>query len=265
MEFGLGEPIHFDWSDGPSGEIYTEPTPTVELVLDEDSAHEVVFINSDVEGYQVLIDSITSDANRNVDIYLLSASDDGIQAITATLAGYDELNAIHFVSHGSDGHVNLGSSTLSIFELNKYQDQLATWREHLSSHADMLFYGCDLASTSAGQHLADTISELTGADVAASDDITGHASLGGDWILEYATGKIETEVAFGSAVQDVWLGRLATFQVTTTADDGSVGTFGGPSIKPIQMAVWTPYSLVFLIPMPDTCTIETTGLPVHCH
>ena len=36
---------------------------------------------------------------------------------------------------------------------------------------------------------------LTGADVAASDDLTGSAARGGDWLLEQHTGQIEAAVA----------------------------------------------------------------------
>lgn len=38
----------------------------------------------------------------------------------------------------------------------------------------------------------DHLALFTGADVAASDDLTGNAALGGDWELEAAAGTIET-------------------------------------------------------------------------
>ena len=44
-----------------------------------------------------------------------------------------------------------------------------------------------------GGSLLDRLGTLTGADVAASDDLTGSARLGGDWDLEYGNGRIETE------------------------------------------------------------------------
>jgi hypothetical protein len=39
---------------------------------------------------------------------------------------------------------------------------------------------------------------LTGADVAASVDDTGHAQLGGNWDLEFTTGSVETGVVFST-------------------------------------------------------------------
>src|SRR6476661_680353 len=42
------------------------------------------------------------------------------------------------------------------------------------------------------------LSELTGADIAASANPTGNAALGGDWELEVQTGPIETPIPFNS-------------------------------------------------------------------
>ena len=49
----------------------------------------------------------------------------------------------------------------------------------LTTDADILLYGCDIAASAEGRLLADTLARLTGADVSASDDSTGHASVGG--------------------------------------------------------------------------------------
>jgi hypothetical protein len=44
-----------------------------------------------------------------------------------------------------------------------------------------------LAATNEGKAFVENFSEFTGADVAASTDVTGK---GGDWFLEYSTGLI---------------------------------------------------------------------------
>ena len=56
-----------------------------------------------------------------------------------------------------------------------------------------MLYGCNIASDPSGTSFVDEISRLTSADVAASDDITGNLSNGGDWELEYESGTIEVE------------------------------------------------------------------------
>ena len=54
------------------------------------------------------------------------------------------------------------------------------------------------------------LAELTGADVAASDDLTGHASLGGDWELESHIGLINTEVFASRSLVDSFKATLGT-------------------------------------------------------
>ena len=84
-----------------------------------------------------------------------------------------------------------------------------------------LLYGCDLAGGEAGRTLLEGIGRLTGADVAASTDDTGHAVLGGDWELEYTRGEIETSVLVTAATQDAWRALLNTFVVTNTNNSGA--------------------------------------------
>ena len=56
---------------------------------------------------------------------------------------------------------------------------------------------------------------MTGADVAASTDRTGHVSEFADWQLEATTGSIETSVVIRESTQAGWDYALATFTVTT--------------------------------------------------
>ena len=64
------------------------------------------------------------------------------------------------------------------------------------------------------------MSELTGADVAASNDLTGNAAKGGDWDLEIATGKIEAAVPFNSGGDEDYEYTLANFPVSVATDTG---------------------------------------------
>ena len=42
--------------------------------------------------------------------------------------------------------------------------------------ADLLIYGCNFGQGEAGQEAMETLAELTGADIAASTDRTGHST-----------------------------------------------------------------------------------------
>ncbi|MEG4329447.1 DUF4347 domain-containing protein, partial [Microcoleus sp. herbarium5] len=52
------------------------------------------------------------------------------------------------------------------------------------------------------------LSELTGADIAASANGTGNAALGGDWELEVQTGLIETPIPFNANTLKTYKGVL---------------------------------------------------------
>ena len=63
-----------------------------------------------------------------------------------------------------------------------------------------------------GRALVDALGRLTRDDVAASTDLTGAASRGGNWNLEYQTGHIESSLAIDAAAQQAWAGTLAITQ-----------------------------------------------------
>ena len=119
---------------------------------------------------------------------------------------------------------------------------MQSWSQALTDDADILLYGCDVASGELGQAFVQMLGQLTGADVAASDDLTGSSALGGDWTLEFSTGSIESGLAFGQSVRDAYTSILPTFAAATTFGVGttpiSVATadFNGDGIADIVSA-----------------------------
>ncbi|MEL7225662.1 MAG: DUF4347 domain-containing protein, partial [Cyanobacteria bacterium J06576_12] len=87
-----------------------------------------------------------------------------------------------------------------------YGDSLREWSAALSAEADLMIYGCNLVAGESGLSLVERLGELTGADVAASDDVTG---AGGDWDLEVSTGLIESAIALSAETQASYAGELA--------------------------------------------------------
>jgi hypothetical protein len=181
---------------------------------------ELVFIDAAAPNYQQLIRDLTqaADQGRNISIVVLDSDRDGIEQITEALTRYRDLDAVHVVSHGSDTSLQLGNRRLDQSTLMRYAHRIQSWGEALNEDADLLLYGCDLASSGQGQSLIDRLATLTGADVAASDDLTGQASQGGDWELEYRAGDIETEVAFSAEVRESWNGVLSTANLAPSED-----------------------------------------------
>ncbi|WNZ24969.1 DUF4347 domain-containing protein [Leptolyngbya sp. NK1-12] len=153
--------------------------------------------------------SLVSQFQPGTEVHLLDSSQDAIAQITQVLANRSNLSAVHLVSHGSNGALQLGGDTIR--DLSEYDAELQQWSNSLTADADILLYGCNVAAGEAGVAFVNSLSQLTGADVAASDDLTG---MGGDWDLEYNTGTIET-----AAIADMtYQGTLANFTVTTLSD-----------------------------------------------
>ena len=178
----------------------------------------LIIVDSRIENYEQLLENLVSDSSIDYQVAILNAHTDGIQQITDLLAGQQSFDAIHIASHGSAGSLQLGSTTIDAGNLATYQSQFSSWAQNLSEDADILLYGCDVAGSLDGQWLVNQIGEWSGADIAASDDLTGHDSLGGDWEFEYVVGAVETDLAFSIAAQQNWVGTLDTVEVTTLVD-----------------------------------------------
>ncbi|MEC4813836.1 MAG: Calx-beta domain-containing protein [Scytonema sp. PMC 1069.18] len=164
----------------------------------------IVFIDKAVPDYESLIAGLRSDTR----VVLLEPTEDGVVKITESLQGglYD---SVYIVSHGQEGDLQLGSTHLNGTTLLNYSDQLQLWGNALTDDADILLYGCNVAGGQIGEAFIEQLSQLTGADVAASDDLTGSNLLGGDWDLEKTTGIIESPQAFQPATTSNYRSILA--------------------------------------------------------
>ena len=180
---------------------------------------ELVIVNENIADYQQLIADLQGEnTGRIIEVVVLDADRDGIEQVSEILAVRSDLAAVHFISHGADGQILLGNSSLDSTTLQKNIAAISSWGNALTETGDILFYGCNIAAGNAGQHLLNDIARITGADVAASSDLTGNAKPGGDWVLEYTKGEIETDIAFTGIVQQSWKGVLGQITVTTTND-----------------------------------------------
>lgn len=183
-----------------------------------ESRSEVVFVDPTVPNYQELL----SGMDPNIEVIMLDGAQDGIEQMAGALSGRTGIDAIHLISHGSSGELQLGTGTLNVQSMSgEYANELATIRESLSDHADVLVYGCNFAEGSEGTDAVNLLAELTGADVAASSDATGHMNLGGDWEFEVQAGAIETDVALTDTAQMNWAGVLGTETVADTFSEKS--------------------------------------------
>ncbi|WP_165440767.1 DUF4347 domain-containing protein, partial [Rubripirellula amarantea] len=198
-------PADIESSEDSEAESTSELTASSSVGL----ATEIVIVDSSIPDLDQLLDDL-SQSDRDFEVFVLDDSRDGVDQITEILESRTDVESVHVVSHSQNGAVKLGSVWLSEANLDGYAGQLTMWQSALTSESDLLFYGCDLASGPEGQALIESLAALTGADVAASNDDTGHADLGGDWVLEFQVGTIESTTAFSAELQDGWNAILAT-------------------------------------------------------
>jgi hypothetical protein len=154
---------------------------------------EIVFIDAGVQDVQTLLAGINNPAAR---VVLLDPTRDALDQMADYLDGQSGIDAVHIISHGSAGNLILSGQTYSADRLSQqYSTDLARIGHALTADGDILLYGCDVGKGSAGERFIETISEMTGADIAASVDKTGAADLGGDWVLETRTGQVDAAIA----------------------------------------------------------------------
>jgi hypothetical protein len=148
-------------------------------------ASVLVFIDSALPDYQTLVDAIPADA----EVHVIDAGVDGFAYMAEVMDERSDIDAVHVLGHGSAGAATLGSAVLNTYSLSDYSDELAAIGEAMTAEGDILLYGCNIAADQTGVDFIGSVAALTGADVAASDDLTGASELGGDWELEVQHGE----------------------------------------------------------------------------
>ncbi|GAA0655064.1 Ig-like domain-containing protein [Rheinheimera tangshanensis] len=179
---------------------------------------ELMIIDAAVPDKQVFYRAV----KPGVDIVEIDSAQPGLAQLNAILKNYQGLKSLHIVSHAEEGVLLLGNSRVDSAVLTSEKDTFASLNAALIHGADLILYGCDVASGDNGGDLLDIIRSNTHVDVAASDNKTGNAEQGGDWDLEIQRGNIETELAFSEKALKDFSATLApvvfeysTWTVTT--------------------------------------------------
>lgn len=192
------------------------------------SRKEIAFIDLGVADPGLLARSV----KRGVEVQFIRTNRGGIEQISEVLARQTDVDAVHLLSHGGPGYVNLGTDVVNREVLAYYADAVRAWRASLSAKADIMVYGCEVAGSAEGKAFLECVRKLTGADVAGSDDLTGSQRLGGDWDLEHRRGEIDT-VGLSPRSDEPYEATLATITVDSTADTVN----GGDGVTTLREAI----------------------------
>lgn len=87
--------------------------------------------------------------------------------------------------------------------------------------AELLVYGCFVASGETGNTFLQRLHQITGANIAASNQLVGNAASGGNWKLESRIGKITSGLAFVPEVTQAYAGVFVTPEVSLQTITGT--------------------------------------------
>jgi len=151
----------------------------------------VTFVDKGVKNYEGLVKEFEGAG----DVYFLATETNGLEEMAAILKkeGYQNLKAIHVVSHGEEGMLNLGNYRFTeecTYNIN--YKELGIIKKSLSDDGDFLVYACNYARGKDGKRAVKSLARALNADVAASLNLTGSATKGADWNLEVKSGNIES-------------------------------------------------------------------------
>jgi hypothetical protein len=165
----FGGPSHGQLMDGG---LFSRPTLHVVTVSDDTTA--------------AIYDALTAACQAVVRLDENQSIQDLVQTLGAqpSMAG---LNSLHIYSHGQNGAFWIGGDRVDADLLTGQRDTFNELGSLLDEHGDLLIYGCDVGSGDTGMSFLRELAQATGADIAASSDLTGSD---GDWDLETRIGLI---------------------------------------------------------------------------
>ena len=187
-----------------------------ETIAPSSSRREVAFVDTRVTDYQTLIDGLP----ENIDVYIVNIDENGLLKIADVLSR-QSVDTIHILSHGNVGEFDLGNITVNQSTLESHSALLKQIGSAISTDGDILLYGCQTGADQRGADFVNRFSALTGADVAASDDLTGTRTLGGDWELETRAGIIDSESLAITGFQSVMAPVISNLAESVSFSEGS--------------------------------------------
>jgi|GEM_PF-2294659 len=157
---------------------------------------ELAVVDTSVEDHEAL-----ARAAREEGLVVVNVS--SAEEVTAAVSEHSNLAAVHVLSHGTVGTVQIGNDTLTRETLDQYGELTGTIESSLAPDGDLLLYGCRVATDGAGRAFLGAVGNATGGDVAASIDATANADQGGDWVLEASAGTVSTAALSAPAFEGV--------------------------------------------------------------
>ena len=181
---------------------------------------------SNADSSVVLVDAalmadIPADELASSRVIAIDSRRDAVDQISTALATLSEIDVVRVISHGGDGSLSFGDQRIDATTLATRADEIAGWGRALSADADMLLYGCSVASAGDGSQFVRTLAGLTGADTAANSNDTG---LTGDVTLDFQVGDVTYSL---QATTECYARANVTLCTRVLWNDNSVAVLAG--------------------------------------
>ncbi len=199
------------------------PAPTAEAdAATDDSSNRVLLVDTAVHDADALVRAAGNDANQ-VEVLTYDSRTDTLDSIQAMIRNYlqsvapGSIDSIAFAGYGEAGRFGMAvDATLDLSSLGLGSELVDFFNaiaglDAFSDDFRIDLLGCDIAAGPDGQHLIDTLEELTGINFAASTNRTGSENLDGDWMLEtddvdaradYFNDDLDSDGGFDSVLDD---------------------------------------------------------------
>lgn len=171
--------------------------------LSRQALAEIAIFDAQVDDLSTLLNGL----KPGIEAFVLHPQEDGLAQISTILANRENIQSLHLVSHGAPGRLFMGRLPITAQDLTV--ETLEQWQQSLSSDAEILIYGCNVAAGAAGRALVSQLYALTGMNVAASSTPTGNEALGGNWNFEITSSHFTPKMAFDAAGVVAYAGLLA--------------------------------------------------------
>lgn len=211
-----------DDGDGPvSGEDAPSGQNPQDLGGLPENGNHILLIAADVDQAQVLADA----ALDHVKTVLYGMDDTAAEILNRVEVAADGA-PIHHLAIASEGvgtGFELGADTVANVSDLDAPGLEAFWRDlgalvQQDGRIDLL--ACNVTASQDGADLVAALEQLTGRDVAASDDLTGNPAAGGDWVLE--TDGVDGSVYFDAQALTGFTGVLANSQPVLGTTSGKL-------------------------------------------
>jgi len=197
-------PIQSESADEKLTTVVMNNEPSSNLVLPPatETSHprELVIVDGNMQD----IHSLKQNLSDNTEFYVLNAEENGLEQLFNIVKNHQEIEAIHVVSQGKPGILELGSAVTKLNDLNSTQQQtLQNIGKYLTKNAALMIYGCPFGAGAEGLKAVNLLAELTGAQITTmeaptSETTSNHLSM--DIIHE----QIEAQISLHQQAQNIF-------------------------------------------------------------